>query len=101
MQVILRENVENLGRIGDIVKVSVGYARNFLLPRKLAEVAAPGRVAEVKRIEAQKALHEARTADGAALKIVEPRRHGMPAAPRRYCALAAEARPSLFPRTPY
>ena len=32
MQVILRENVENLGRIGDIVKVSDGYARNFLLP---------------------------------------------------------------------
>jgi large subunit ribosomal protein L9 len=35
MQVILRENVENLGRIGDIVKVSDGYARNFLLPRGL------------------------------------------------------------------
>ena len=35
MQVILRENVENFGRIGDIVKVSDGYARNFLLPRGL------------------------------------------------------------------
>jgi len=35
MQVILRENVENLGRIGDIVRVSDGYARNFLLPRGL------------------------------------------------------------------
>ncbi|NDD91104.1 50S ribosomal protein L9, partial [bacterium] len=35
MQVILRENVENLGRVGDIVKVSDGYARNFLLPRNL------------------------------------------------------------------
>src|SRR6185312_13493097 len=35
MQVILRENVENLGRIGDIVKVSDGFARNFLLPRGL------------------------------------------------------------------
>ena len=35
MQVILRENVENLGRIGDIVKVTDGYARNFLLPRGL------------------------------------------------------------------
>jgi large subunit ribosomal protein L9 len=35
MQVILRENVENLGHIGDIVKVSDGYARNYLLPRGL------------------------------------------------------------------
>jgi large subunit ribosomal protein L9 len=35
MQVILRENVENLGHIGDIVKVSDGYARNFLIPRGL------------------------------------------------------------------
>lgn len=39
MKVILRENVENLGKIGDIVKVSDGYARNFLLPRKLVSVA--------------------------------------------------------------
>jgi large subunit ribosomal protein L9 len=36
MEVILREHVENLGRRGDIVKVAEGYARNFLLPRKLA-----------------------------------------------------------------
>ncbi len=39
MKVILRENVENLGKIGDIVKVSDGYARNFLLPRKLVSLA--------------------------------------------------------------
>ena len=36
MEVILREHVENLGRRGDVVKVAAGYARNFLLPRKLA-----------------------------------------------------------------
>ena len=36
MEVILREHVENLGRRGDIVKVADGYARNYLLPRKLA-----------------------------------------------------------------
>ena len=35
MLVLLRENIANLGRIGDIIKVSDGYARNFLLPRKL------------------------------------------------------------------
>ncbi len=36
MEVILREHVEKLGRRGDIVKVAEGYARNYLLPRKLA-----------------------------------------------------------------
>jgi large subunit ribosomal protein L9 len=36
MEVILREHVDNLGRRGDVVKVAAGYARNFLLPRKLA-----------------------------------------------------------------
>ena len=39
MLVILRENVKNLGRIGDVVKVSAGFARNFLLPRKLGVAA--------------------------------------------------------------
>lgn len=36
MEVILREHVDNLGRRGDIVKVAEGYARNYLLPRRLA-----------------------------------------------------------------
>jgi large subunit ribosomal protein L9 len=36
MEVILREHVENLGRRGDVVKVAAGYARNFLLPQRLA-----------------------------------------------------------------
>jgi large subunit ribosomal protein L9 len=36
MEVILREHVENLGQRGDVVKVAAGYARNYLLPRKLA-----------------------------------------------------------------
>ena len=36
MEVILREHVDNLGRRGDVVKVAEGYARNYLLPRKLA-----------------------------------------------------------------
>jgi large subunit ribosomal protein L9 len=45
--------------------VARGYARNFLLPRKLAEPATPGRVAEVQRLDAEKARHEARSADQA------------------------------------
>jgi large subunit ribosomal protein L9 len=39
MLVILRENVENLGQVGDLVKVTDGYARNYLLPRKLVVAA--------------------------------------------------------------
>ena len=39
MNVILKENVSNLGSIGEIVRVSSGYARNFLFPRRLAEIA--------------------------------------------------------------
>lgn len=42
MQVILRETIENLGRAGQVVKVADGYARNYLLPRKLAYPATPG-----------------------------------------------------------
>lgn len=55
MLVILRENVENLGRIGDVVNVSEGFARNFLLPRKLV---APADANNVKQIENQKKLLE-------------------------------------------
>ena len=39
LQVILNEDVPNLGRVGDVVRVRAGYARNFLLPRKLAVMA--------------------------------------------------------------
>ncbi len=48
MLVILRENVENLGITGDLVKVSDGYARNFLLPRKLVLVADEKNVATIE-----------------------------------------------------
>jgi putative spermidine/putrescine transport system ATP-binding protein len=44
-------------------------------------------------------VHEARTAGGTALKIVEPRRRAPTEAQRRFCALAPDARPSLFPRS--
>ena len=49
MEVILRDHVENLGRRGDIVKVADGYARNYLLPRKLALPATPGNMKVVER----------------------------------------------------
>ena len=41
MQVILREDIDNLGKIGDLVKVKEGYARNFLVPKKKAIEATP------------------------------------------------------------
>ncbi len=65
MNVILLKDVEKLGLKGDVVDVKRGYARNFLLPRRLAEVATPGRVAEIRRIEDDRARHEARNAEQA------------------------------------
>jgi large subunit ribosomal protein L9 len=65
MEVILLQDVEHVGLRGEVVDVKRGYARNFLLPRKLAENATPGRVAEIKRVEADRARHEARTAEQA------------------------------------
>jgi large subunit ribosomal protein L9 len=49
--VLLREDVDNLGGRGEIVRVKAGYARNYLLPRKLAVQATPG---NVKQIEAER-----------------------------------------------
>ena len=65
MQIILLQDVENVGLRGDIADVARGYARNFLLPRQLAEVATPARVTELRRVEAQRATQEARTAEQA------------------------------------
>ncbi|NUO63385.1 MAG: 50S ribosomal protein L9 [Gemmatimonadaceae bacterium] len=56
MEVILRQAVDTLGHTGDIVKVSSGYARNFLLPRGLAYEATPG---NKKRLEQERARLEA------------------------------------------
>jgi large subunit ribosomal protein L9 len=49
MEVILREHVDNLGRRGEVVKVADGYARNYLLPRKLALVATEGNKKQIER----------------------------------------------------
>jgi large subunit ribosomal protein L9 len=65
MQVILLKDVDKLGLRGDVVDVARGYARNYLLPRQLAEVATKARVAELQKIEANRARHEARSAEQA------------------------------------
>ena len=49
MEIILRQHVDNLGRRGDIVKVAAGYARNYLLPRKLALLATDGNKKHISR----------------------------------------------------
>src|ERR687893_2605754 len=48
-QAILLQDVDNVGSRGDVIDVSPGYLRNFLLPRKLAHAATPGALAEAKR----------------------------------------------------
>ena len=58
MEVILREHVDNLGRRGEIVKVADGYARNYLLPRKLALLATPGNRKQVERERVQRDARE-------------------------------------------
>jgi large subunit ribosomal protein L9 len=59
MEVILREEVENLGRRGDLVKVAAGYARNFLLPKRLAVAATES---NKKIVEQEKQAHLRRDA---------------------------------------
>jgi large subunit ribosomal protein L9 len=61
MDVILLSDVEKVGLRGEVVNVAPGYARNFLLPRRLAERATAAKVAELHRREEQRARHEART----------------------------------------
>src|SRR3954463_11093676 len=61
-QAILLQAVETLGDRGEVVEVSAGYLRNFLVPRKLAQPATPGAIAEARRrIEAAKRAEEEQT----------------------------------------
>ena len=59
VEVVLKDNLEHLGSIGDVVRVRRGYARNFLLPRGLAVVASRG---NVRQIEHEKAIQAQRIA---------------------------------------
>lgn len=63
MEVILLENIENLGAVGDKVSVKSGFARNFLVPQGKAKVATAANLAEfeARRVELEKAAVEART----------------------------------------
>ena len=65
MEVILLQDVEKIGLRGDVVSVARGYARNFLIPRQLAEAATPGKVEEIRKRDARRTLQEARSAEQA------------------------------------
>jgi large subunit ribosomal protein L9 len=60
MEIILREHVEHLGKRGEVVKVAAGYARNYLLPRKLALLATDG---NKRHVERERKIVEARESD--------------------------------------
>ena len=70
MEVILRETIDTLGRAGQVVKVADGYARNFLLPRKLAYVATPGNL-KVIEFERQSLIRKDAKQQDEAVKLKE------------------------------
>jgi large subunit ribosomal protein L9 len=65
MQIILQEDIEKLGNRGDVVTVKPGYARNFLLPKKLAVEATPGNMKALERIRGALAKRTATELDAA------------------------------------
>ena len=65
MQVILRQDVAKIGERGDIVDLSRGYVRNFLVPRGLAEVATPGKLEEARKQMEEAAERDRRMAERA------------------------------------
>jgi large subunit ribosomal protein L9 len=76
MEIILREDVPNVGHTGDVVKVKPGFARNYLIPRGLAVVADRKNVRELeheKRILAEKRERERQTSQSAAQKLSQVR----------------------------
>lgn len=65
MKVVLREDVEKLGRKGDLLEVADGYARNFLVPRGLAIVATKGVVAQAGAMRRNRQLRDDRDKEAA------------------------------------
>jgi large subunit ribosomal protein L9 len=72
IEIILKQDVEHLGRRGDVVKVAPGFARNYLLPRDLALPVTPGnrrQIEHVKKVAAQHEAEERTTAESLAQRI--------------------------------
>ena len=84
MEVILREHVDNLGRRGEVVKVAPGFARNYLLPRKLALAVTDGNrklIERERKVADAREAEEKQTAEALAARISADRDHDR--APRR------------------
>jgi large subunit ribosomal protein L9 len=64
MKIILKQDVEKLGKAGDVVKVAPGYGRNYLLPKRIAVAATPGnlKIMEIERLNAAKRDQREKTA---------------------------------------
>ncbi|PYQ14951.1 MAG: 50S ribosomal protein L9 [Acidobacteria bacterium] len=60
MRIVLRENVEKLGQRGEVLKVADGFARNYLLPKRLALEATPGNLKRIEQEHRVLEVHEAR-----------------------------------------
>ncbi len=74
MEVILRQTIDSLGRIGEIVTVKNGYARNYLIPRGLAVLARPGLVRQAggrRQAEGRKAVRQTAEAQALAQQMGE------------------------------
>lgn len=69
MDLLLRQNIESLGRVGDVVKVKSGYARNYLLPRGLAIPVTKANLAEIE-VARKKALAEEQARIGTLKELV-------------------------------
>src|SRR5437763_12332104 len=73
MKLLLKESIKNVGRVGDVVEVSPGYARNYLLPQDLAVQPTPGNIKKVeeRRKEIEKIERDRRDQQAALLKTLE------------------------------
>jgi large subunit ribosomal protein L9 len=73
VKLLLKESIKNVGRVGDVVEVSPGYARNYLLPHDLAVHPTPGNVKKIeeRRKEIEKQERERREQQAALIKTLE------------------------------
>lgn len=71
VQVVLRDDIENLGRSGELVRVKPGYARNYLVPRGLAAFATRGNVAQIEHEKKVAIAHAAKLRAGAEARAAE------------------------------
>lgn len=74
MEIILSQNIDKLGRVGDVVKVKDGFARNYLLPNKLGIAATPGNVKKIAQLKAKEAAayeEQKKQAKGVAEKLAK------------------------------